>query len=149
MNITNIQASQISQNAVSMAEKIQAASTRASVNETATPQIQPSSISAGIGYLKEQLDSILVSYPPFFPLGTYQRLDLIKKIKGIQEDVQKSSIDAGLKKTITTEKLPVDATDQQISTSLDKLFTLRNTLDKDRSVASEPVQPGAILDIKV
>ena len=99
MNITNIQASQISQNAVSMADKFPAYTANRGVSpvtESATPQVQPSAIAAGISYLKEQLDKILVNYPPFFPLGTYQRLDLIKKIKGIEEDIQKSSIDTGL-----------------------------------------------------
>ena len=164
MNITNIQTSQISQNVISLGEKrnlkgenrpvtpsAQTSSAGSAIQsvESRTTLVQPSGITAGISYLQDQLDELLISYPPFFPLGTYQRSDLIKKVKGIQEDVQKSSIDAGLKQKITAEKLTVDATDQEISTALDKLFTLRDTLVKDKPVSSGIAQPGSILDIKV
>jgi hypothetical protein len=116
--------------------------------ESRTPQVQAQGITSFIDSIQEQLDLILVHYPPFFPIGTYQRLDLIQKIKGIQEEVERSSIDEGLKKTFSAAALKDDATDKDISLALDKLFGLRDSLLKDVSVSHDKALPGSILNIK-
>lgn len=162
MNISVIKESLISQNAIRSTGKadlavddklrqapVQTSQAGSGVSPVESRTAQVQGLTAGINYMKEQLDEILISYPPFFPLGTYQRLDLIKKIHGLQDEVQKSSIDANLKETFAENKLPEHATDLEISAALDGLLGLRDTLTKDKSASSEKAQPGAILDIKV
>jgi hypothetical protein len=120
----------------------------ASSTESRTPQIHAQGITTFIDSIQEQLDLILVHYPPFFPIGTYQRLDLIQKIKGIQEEVEGSSIDEGIKKTFSGVTLKDDATDEDISAALDKLFGLRDALMKDDSISHDKLHPGSILNMK-
>jgi len=116
---------------------------------SSTPQVQAQGITSYIDSIQEQLDLALVHYPPFFPIGTYQRLDLIEKIRGIQEEIERSSIDESVKKTFSAETLKDDATDEDIYVALDKLFGLRDTLMKDRSVSPHKAHPGSILNLKV
>ena len=120
-----------------------------SSREGRTPQVQAQGITAYIDSIQEQLDLILVHYPPFFPIGTYQRLDLIEKIRGVQEEVERSSIDESVKQTFCSQTLKDDATDEDINEALDKLFGLRDTLMKDRSVSPHKGHPGSILNIRV
>ncbi|MDA8239461.1 MAG: hypothetical protein M0Z67_03710 [Nitrospiraceae bacterium] len=161
MNIISIQESLLSQNATrptgkndsAADDKLRPAAVQSGpdvpiVSSGASKAPQVAGLTAGIDYTKEQLDTILVSYPPFFPLGTYQRLDLIRQVQGLQDEVHKSSIDTDLKKSIAGSKLSEHATDQEISAALDGLFGLRKNLAGDKS-ASGKTQPGAILDIKV
>ncbi len=162
MNIISIQESLLSQNAtrstakgdLAADDKLSPATVQSGPDVPIVPSVaskapQAAGLTAGIDYIKEQLDTILVSYPPFFPLGTYQRLDLIKQVQGLQDEVQKSSIDIDLKKSIAGSKLSEHANDQQISAALTGLFGLRETLAGDKSAALEKTKPGAILDIKV
>jgi hypothetical protein len=160
MNINAVQPNQGQQDAALFADKSNATFNnrtvpsfgmpRSSISsaESRTPQIQAQGITAFIDSIQEQLDLILVHYPPFFPIGTYQRVDLIQKIKGIQEEVEGSSVDEGIKKTFSGITLKDDATDEDISAALDKLFGLRDALMKDGSVSHDKVRPGSILNIK-
>jgi hypothetical protein len=91
----------------------------------------------------------LNSYPPFFPVGAYQRLDLIKGIKTLEEKIGKSAVDENIKKIFSGGKLSDDATDAEISASLDKLFIVRDKLAEKKTVNSEPVKHGSFLDVKV
>ncbi|MBI5849285.1 MAG: hypothetical protein HZB31_15280 [Nitrospirae bacterium] len=160
MNINDINITQAMQNAIRPAEKsnvpVQArtnispsAASAQFTGETQASQVPARGLVVSIDFIKTQLDNILVNYPPFFPLGTFQRLDLIKKVKGVEEQIAKSSVDEGLKKVFSGEKLSVDATDKDISVALDRLFQFRDTIAQDKSVTAEQLQPGAILDIKV
>jgi hypothetical protein len=115
---------------------------------------QPSGIRAQalithINYAKEQLDKILVEFPPFFPAGSYQRVDLIRAIRGIQDQVEKSSVQSSLKQDISSGKLSENATDSDISAALDQLFSLKDELSKSLPVAAESPQPGTLVSIKV
>jgi hypothetical protein len=161
MNISSVQPNQGKQDEALFADKSKAALNNrttpcldtpgASTSSTGgrTPQVQAQRITAYIDSIQEQLDLILVHYPPFFPIGTYQRLDLIEKIRGIQEEVEMSSIDESVKQTFGSETLKDDATDEDINVALDKLFGLRDNLMKDRSVSPHKAHPGSILNIKV
>ena len=40
-----------------------------------------------VDLLKESLEKILTHFPPFFPIGTYQRPDWILEIKGMQDEI--------------------------------------------------------------
>ncbi|MBI5634136.1 MAG: hypothetical protein HZA15_11750 [Nitrospirae bacterium] len=160
MNINDINMTQALQNAIRPSEKSNApVQTRSNIasstssaqfaGESPASQTSAKGLIVSIDFIKQQLDNILVNYPPFFPLGTFQRLDLIKKVKGVEEQIAKSSVDDGLKKVFSGEKLSVDATDKDISVALDRLFQFRDTIAQDKAVAAEQVQPGTILDIKV
>ena len=147
MKITTIQTNQGSQNtarlfdqsgpAVDKRNKSQIDSV-ASVVKTETiksPKVQGRMMTASINNIKEQLDQVLVNYPPFFPLGKYQRLDLIEKIKGIQEELEGLSVTENVKNRFAGKKLSDEATDNEISLALDHLFNLRNKLTKNGSVS--------------
>jgi len=120
-----------------------------SVGETTTPQVQPDVIATGISYLKDQLEKLLTSFPPFFPVGSYQRADLITKVKGLEERIQefaKSSSNPAQTDFGEFETLKDDASDQEISNALDRLFEFRNTVVPEGSTATVSSQPGLILN---
>jgi hypothetical protein len=71
-------------------------------NAPRTTVVQATTLVNHIDYLKEQLDKILVDFPPFFPPGSYQRVDLIKGIRNIQEGAEKSSVPRNMHKDISS-----------------------------------------------
>ncbi len=103
----------------------------------------------GINYMKEQLDAILTDYPPFFPPGSPQRPDLIKKIEWFVDEIRKSSTDEDLKKLVPEKKLSQDAGDEEIDGALKKLFQVRDVLAQKASLATDPVKPGTLMDIRM
>lgn len=105
-------------------------------------------ITASINQLEKKLDALMVNYPPFFPIGKYQRLDLIKKIKGVQEEVEKSSLHNDLKNSLTHTRLKDNASDKDIASAMDSLFELRNKLVRKESAPADTTT-GMILNIKV
>ena len=118
-----------------------------SVNDAQPSEAQ--TLITRINYTKEQLDKILSEYPPFFPAGTFQRADLIKGIRGIQDAVEQSSIQSDLKKEISAGKLDENATESEIAGALDKLFSLRDELSKSLPMALESPKPGSLVSVKV
>jgi hypothetical protein len=121
----------------------------ASTNVSRTPLVEARTLANHIDYLKEQLDKILVDFPPFFPPGTYQRADLIKGIRSIQDEVEKSSVTSDMKEEISSQKLTENATDLGISAALDKLLSLRNDIAKKIPETAESLEPGTMISIKV
>ena len=121
----------------------------ASANDTRSPVIQAQTLLGRIDYIKDQLDKILVDFPPFFPAGSYQRIELIKAIRGIQDEVEKSSVQSEVKKEISSVKLSENATDSEISAALDQLFSFRDELSKTTPVTAERPQPGTLVSIKI
>jgi hypothetical protein len=124
-------------------------SSSASNNATQSSGIQSQALLSRINYMKDQLDNILVNFPPFFPAGSYQRIDLIKAIRGIQDEVESSSVQSGLKKEITSQKLSENATDKDISAALDNLLSLKDELSSNVPKTAESPQPGILVSIKV
>lgn len=152
MNINSIQTVQIMQNAIKSADRGDGAST--GTESSAAPEntgSQPSgaAIVAGVGFLKDQLNELLTSYPPFFPVGSYQRSDLIKKISTLEEKIGKSTVDESIRKMFDREKLSSTATDTEISASLDRLTAAADRLGERQSVKQEPIKPGAFISVKV
>ncbi len=121
----------------------------ASTDTRQSPDIQAQALSTRINYVKEQLDKILVEFPPFFPAGSYQRMDLIKGIRRIQDQVEKSSIQSELKEEIALSKLSDNASDSDISFALDQLLNLKDELLKSFPRGDESPQPGTLVSIKV
>ncbi len=157
MNINSIQAGQLSQNAIRSSEKsdyggeARFSSPPALVSgEAGTPRVSTQAITTGIDYLKDQLQTLLTSFPPFFPAGSPQRLDLITKIRGLEDQIAKSSGgDDALKKTIQENRLPVQASDHEISASLDRLAAFSNAVKQAGPAQAESVKPGIIVNVKV
>jgi hypothetical protein len=90
-----------------------------------------------------------VQDPPFFPIATYQRMDLIGAVRNIQQDIERASLSPELKQAFAGEKLPDDATDKQIANALDKILSFRDTLSREPAVSKNDIQPGSILKLEV
>ncbi|MRR29591.1 hypothetical protein EG834_04525 [bacterium] len=104
-------------------------------------------ITERVNNLQQRPDLNLVHDPPFFPIATYQRMDLIGEIRSIQVEIGNSSLSPELKQA--GEKIKDDATDQQIANVLDKLLSLRDTLSRKMAVSKDNIQPGSILKLEV
>lgn len=120
-----------------------------SANAAQSPLIEAQTLVNHINYIKEQLDKILVDFPPFFPPGTFQRADLIEGIRNIQDEVENSSVPTDMKGDISSERLADKATDEEISAALDKLFSIREEMVKKLPEMAEVFDPGAVVSIKV
>jgi hypothetical protein len=120
-----------------------------SVNDAQSLEAQTQVMLTRINYTKDQLDKILREYPPFFPAGSYQRTDLIKGIRGIQDAVEQSSIQSDLKKQISAGKLDENATDGEIAAALGQLLNLKDELAKSLPLVVESLKPGSMVSIKV
>jgi len=114
-----------------------------------TPEGALLSISSRITHIKTTLDAMDIVFPPFFPIARPTRIDLIEKIKGVQEDMEKSKIPAEVKKELQGTKLGKDATDKDIGAALDGLFKVNDTFLKKSVAASGKNQRGIAVDVKV
>lgn len=113
-----------------------------------SPEARISSIIASIEYIQEQLDAILVHYPPFFPLGKFQRANLIKKIQGIHDQVEKSSLSSDIKRNIKNRKVSEKANDNEIGTALQGLINLKNEVSQKPSAVKGNLETqNVIFDI--
>ncbi|MBA4394384.1 MAG: hypothetical protein C0407_12605 [Desulfobacca sp.] len=115
---------------------------------TQKPMAQMISISSSIDYVYHQLQSILTSFPPYFPAGSSERVDLIKGLKGLQEKIEGTPFPTVMKKAAAGPKLTSQATDMEISAALKNLtrfkeFTLMN------NTASGTKKPGTVLNLKI
>jgi|LSQX01.1.fsa_nt_gb hypothetical protein len=112
-----------------------------------------SSVLAEIDRLQQRVEGDLniVRDPPFFPIATYQRTDLIKRVRIIEEAVQRLGLDRDVT-TLSSGKLEDEASDREIAATLDKLFTFRDRQKSGDQAASKPpaeIGPGAILAVEV
>ncbi len=78
---------------------------------------------AHIDYVKQQLDTMLKSYPPFFPVGSPQRMDWINKIRDVQDEVGNIAGEAGM--TAMKQRIDKNASDDQISAAIKGLMDFR------------------------
>lgn len=113
------------------------------------PEVEAQVLISRIDYVKDQLEKILVDFPPFFPPGTYQRLDLIKGIRNIQDDIEKSSIADSVKKEPASEKLTEEATDHDITVALDELMDFRDEVAQNLPEQVASLNPGTMVSIRV
>ncbi len=108
-------------------------------------------ITERVATLQRNLDLTLVYYPPFFPIASYQRMDLITEMKGIGEDIAQSDVNPALKQgaAAAVSGLGVESTDEDIAGALDMLVAVRDTLVKERAASQTEVQPGSILTLEI
>ena len=114
---------------------------------------QSQGIAGMINTLQQHVETNLniVRDPPFFPIATYQRQDLIKRIRIVEEAVQRASLDKNFNPGFAAEGLSQRdlATDKEISSALDKLFALRDQLMNNPSASPAEIAPGSILAVEV
>jgi hypothetical protein len=156
MNINSIQSGQLSQNAIrsndrsgKVADGRSDSSYIQSSVEIKTPHVSAEGVALGINYLKQQLRELLTSFPPYFPAGSPQRIDLIKKINGLEELVEKSSPKKSGDKTSSDNRLSEDASDQEISAAGDRLCGLRDAVQQANPQPAESPKSGTIVNVKV
>ncbi len=94
-------------------------------------------------------DPNVVLYPPFFPIATYQRMELIEKVRVIGEEIQRSSLDESFKSNFSVSSLKDNATDAEISEAIGKLFAVRDRVAGSEPAFSDEIKPGSILSIEV
>ncbi len=107
------------------------------------------SISSHINYIQQQLDALLDRYPPFFPAGAPQRIDLIKGFKWVQDKIENSIIPADFKKGLSDAKLSDNASDNDISNALNNLIQIKNTINQNSTEDSNTQQPGVVVNTKI
>jgi hypothetical protein len=156
MNINGIQSGQLLQNAIRSSDRSgQAADGRSDSSytqssvEIKTPHVSAEGVARRINYFKEQIHEILTSFPPFFPAGSPQRIDLIKKIKGLDELIEKSSPKKRTEKTFSDNRLSEDASDREISAAMDRLFEFRDAVRQANPLPAETPKSGTIVNVKV
>ncbi len=104
---------------------------------------------ADTNYIKDQLETIMFSFPPFFPIGSPQRLDLIKGIKGVQDEIKKSPLAPAQKDTLTATKLTDQSTDQEVAAALVDLKQYKDAISPQLTQKADHVQSGTIINVKV
>jgi len=163
MNIQNIHIFQGLQNAVRPAgennsvhlnRSLSVGTTINSGSLSGEPEIKPgysTGIIAQINNLQKHVESDLniVRDPPFFPIATYQRADLVKRVRVIEEAVQQLGLEKDVKTTLSAKKLKEQATDQEIATALDKLFAFRDRQKKSGPSLPAEIKPGSLLAVEI
>jgi hypothetical protein len=102
-------------------------------------------------YIKEQIHSLMFDFPPFFPAGSPQRLDLIKGIKGVQDEIKKSPLPAEVKAKLTDQELTESSTDKEITTALKgiKQYTEQHTASPAPAPKKDDSQSVKIVSINI
>jgi hypothetical protein len=110
---------------------------------------QSPGIAASIGNLRGSLENLNVVHdPPFFPIATYQRVDIILQINHIQAQIGRSSLAPEVKQAVSTVNLKKDATDKELGAAIGRLFAVHNTLTKGSKISVKNTNPGSILTLK-
>lgn len=120
-----------------------------SQGQQSTLEAQMVSINSNIDYIQNTLNALLNDYPPFFPAGQPQRIDLIKGIKGIQEKIEKSAIPEEVKKNAAGPKLSDNASDSEISAALGSLIPFKDSFAQKNAEGSDTKQPGTVVNIQI
>lgn len=163
MNIHSIHTLQGLQNAVRPAGEEKSVSSRGTLSkvaplnsdtlpeESVTPLEQSAETSAFINSGQKDLESdpTVVRYPPFFPIATYQRLDLIEKTKGMEDKLQESSPGASIPSASSDNSLKSNETDTETSTANGEIFAFSDQSTESSKTSLDERQPGSILNIEV
>jgi hypothetical protein len=156
MNINSIQASNFAQNSISPTDRADNAVDTSvgspSISVTSvikTLQASTQGITGGVDYVQQQLQALLTSYPPWFPAGTYQNVNLITKGKAPEDQTSDASPDDNLKKASSEAKLPQQAFDEKTLATPAGQSGPGGAVKQTGSVSSDSTEPGTILNVKV
>jgi len=108
-------------------------------------------IIAQVDNLQKHVESDLniVRDPPFFPIATYQRADLIKRVRIIEEEVQRLSLDKEPASSPSASQLNDESTDSELSAALDRLFSFRDRIKSNRLESAAGIEPGSFLAVEI
>ena len=135
-------------NSTNSAISAESTSTSASSADQKYQPAQTLSVRSNIDYIQQQLNDILQDYPPWFPAGSPQRIDTIKAMKSVLENVKNSSISEETKKYLSKIQLKDNATDQEISTALDAIAQFNNNVVGDGTQEPGSGKSGNIINIE-
>ena len=116
--------------------------------ETESYQAQLLGITESVDSLLNKWDLNQVQDFPFFPIATYQRMELIDAVRNIQAEIERSSLSPALKQAVAVEKLSGDASDDKIAHVLKNIISLRDTLSRELAVSKSDIEPGSILKLE-
>jgi hypothetical protein len=133
MLINNINSNQGLQNAIRPGRSDTSRSNAELLAESEASNAQLPGITERVNRLEQEQNLNLVKYPPFFPIATYQQMDLVGESRDIRVDIEHSSLGPELKQT----------------TSGLKLAALRDTLSQGLAVSKDTIQPGSKLKVEV
>jgi hypothetical protein len=102
-----------------------------------------------VNYVKEQIETILFSFPPYFPAGSPQRIDLIQGVKGVQDEIKKSPLPSDVKEKLAGPELTDESTDKDISTALEGVKQYTEGLSPAPSQSTNKSQTVNIVSIEI
>ena len=120
-----------------------------SQSSTVTPQGQMLKISSNIDFIQQQLDALMDNYPPFFPAGAPQRMDLIKGFQWVQNKIENSTIPDDIKNSLSNTKLSDNASDSDIMDTLNNLTQINNSIKQNSADGATIIQKGIAVSTKI
>jgi hypothetical protein len=101
-------------------------------------------------YIKDQIEQIMYGFPPFFPVGSPQRFDLIQGVKGVQEEIQNNTeLPGDVKDQLTGRQLTDDSTDKEISAALEGVLQYTEGYSPDSAQSAGGDQQTGIVNIQI
>ena len=100
-------------------------------------------------YVKQQIETIMTTFPPYFPAGSPQRIDLIKGVSGVQDEIKSSPLPTEVKNKLAGQQLTDAATDKEISTALKGIQQYTENHSPQPSQSTKNSQPVEIVSIKI
>jgi hypothetical protein len=119
----------------------------ASAGSSETPQ-QLNSLTDS-NFVKQQIETILTTFPPYFPAGSSQRIDLIKGVKGVQDEIKSSKFPAEVRDKLAGQKLTDTSTDKEISTALKGIQHYTEDHSPSLSQSTKNIQHAEIVNITI
>jgi|GEM_PF-5872679 hypothetical protein len=121
-----------------------------SIGSTGQSDATPQRLLRAILIFGEEVNPLQTYYPPFFPLGSQKRFDLIKKINGLSDMVKQSKMPEKVKKEIEeTSSLKPSATNEEISSAIKEILSVGQMISQDMSGADKAESIGKVVDLKV
>ena len=100
-------------------------------------------------YIKQQIETIMNTFPPYFPAGSPQRVDLIKGVKGVQDEIKSTKLPTEVKDKLAGQKLTDAATDKEISSALKGIQQYTEDHSTIPSQSTKNSQPVKIVSITI
>lgn len=120
-----------------------------SANAGGRPAQQQLNSLTSSNYVKQQIQKIITSFPPYFPAGSPQRIDLIKGIKGIQDEIKSSKLQPEVKDKLAGQKMTDTATDKEISAALKGIQQYTEDHSPSLPQSTKNIQPAEIVNITI
>jgi hypothetical protein len=115
--------------------------------ESAKPRAMQSLVSSN--FVKEQIETIINTFPPYFPAGSPQRIDLIKGVKAVQVEIKSSHLSSDTKDKLAGQQLTDASTDKEISTALTAIQQYTEKHSPSSAPATNKSRAGSIVSIEI